>query len=122
MAIKRAVALLSLAIVLTGASRAHSENQLMPRENSVEASTDSVVLPSTPSGSIVIRTCMSCIPSGYQVNSQTQYLIGKDAVGFQEFIAFAHSGGPYTMTVFFDRTAPVIIRLKLNAQYRKSRN
>jgi hypothetical protein len=80
----------TLALLLVGQQAAGArEAQAKPgaiiaRELAVEASTDSIVLPSGPLGRLLVTPCRSCAPMNIETDSDTKYFFGDREVPLAE--------------------------------------
>ena len=102
--------ILSLTLILAlGANQAAAE--LIPVEESYELGAELVILPSTTTGSLLLRACAQCPVKAMQVDEQTQFILGKHSVTLQEFRRYGVMKG--LIMVFFEHDSDRVTRVRL---------
>ena len=102
--------LLSLLLSL-GPAANNAEAELIPVEESYELSAELVILPSTTSGSLLLRACLQCEVVSMQVDNETQFILGRQPVTLQQFRRFGVMEG--LIMVFFEHDSERVTRVRL---------
>lgn len=93
---------------------------LLSPEEAIETSTVSVTLPRSVGGALLTRACDVCRPITVRLESDTRLLIGSQQVSLAEFNEFLSSGGPYGLTIFYDKQSFKMNRIVVYAQLRRN--
>jgi hypothetical protein len=104
------VLLAAAAIFASVAVRA--ESSVVSIEHGIEASTDTLLMPSSTSGSVTL-TCATCNAKSWRLTNQTKLLIGERAVTLQEFTSYIQ-GTKYNATIFVAVGEPVVTRIRVS--------
>ncbi|HEY4645654.1 MAG TPA: hypothetical protein VIH25_05185 [Steroidobacteraceae bacterium] len=88
-------------------------------EEAIETSTAEVILPRNVGGALLAKPCAVCQPITVRLESDTRLLIGEQEVSLAEFNQFLSSGGPYGLTIFYDKKSFVMNRIAVSAQFRR---
>jgi hypothetical protein len=94
---------------------AHATVPVVSVDYGIEGSTDTTLLPTSTSGSVVL-TCADCGSRSYQVTDATTFFVGTAPVSLAQLLAFAKTGGPHNLTVFIKPKAPVVTRIVIAGQ------
>jgi hypothetical protein len=89
-------------------------------EEAIETSTAAVILPRSIGGVLLTKPCDVCKAVSVTLESDTRLFIGKQQVTLPEFNKFLDSGGPYGLTIFYDRQSFAINRIKVRAKLARS--
>ncbi len=84
-------------------------------EEAIETSTAGVILPRSVGGALMTKPCDVCQPITVRLESDTRLLIGKQQVSLAEFNQFLSSGGPYGLTIFYDKQSFAMNRIVVHA-------
>jgi hypothetical protein len=80
--------------------------------NVIEASADSLSMPASANGVLVVARCAQCPPTSLQATVATQYVIAGKNVTLKEFSAFARSNGSAFVAVFYEKSTQQLTRLQ----------
>jgi hypothetical protein len=95
----------------------HAQGKITPIDYGVEASTAMVVMPTSTSGSIVLR-CANCALRSYPLTSATVLSIGNKAVSLQQFNAYlATLTGGRPMTIFITPDSSRVTRICVSGDF-----
>jgi len=85
-------------------------------EEAIETSTAAVILPRSVGGTLLTKPCSTCQSLTVRLESDTLLFIGKQQVTLLEFNKFLQSGGPYGLTIFYDKQSFAMNRIKVSAK------
>jgi len=85
-------------------------------EEAIETSTAEVILPRSVGGALMTKPCDVCKPVTVRLESDTRLLIGKQQVTLAEFSKFLESGGPYDLSIFYDKKSFAMNRIVVRAK------
>ena len=109
--------LLIVAAALTSyavAAAAPAAVKVISLELGLEASTDTVTLPATNSGPLVV-SCATCKPRSYPLTPQTTYFIGSTSVTLAQLTSFVSTVGRRYLTIFVNPDASAVTRIVVAA-------
>lgn len=86
-------------------------------EEAIETSTSEVLLPRSVGGVLATRPCDVCALVIVRLAADTRLLIGKHQVTLAEFNKFLESGGPYDLTVIYDKKSFAMNRILVRAEF-----
>jgi len=85
-------------------------------EEAIETSTAGLTLPHNVGGVLATRPCDVCALVTVRLEADTRLFIGKQQVTLAEFNQFMSSGGPYRVTIMYDRKSFAMNRVIVRAQ------
>lgn len=86
-------------------------------EDAVEATTETVLLPTSQPGTLTFRDCAEpCKLRSVEVTSQSTFFVGRSQVTFAEFIAHLRRTGPQSLKVFRQPDRNSVTRLVVTGQ------
>jgi hypothetical protein len=109
--------LLALLVTLCGAAQfavvADANTGVVSVDLGIEASAETLLMPSSTAGSVVL-TCDECASRSYRLSSQTTYFIGERAVGFAEFGAYLRTAARHAAVVYVKPDGSEVTRLRVS--------
>jgi hypothetical protein len=91
-----------------------ADNKVISVDYGIETSTDSMLLPSSTLGAVVL-TCPSCAAHSYQLTNETSYFIGDKPATFAAFGAFLKTAGSRGATLFVKPDGKAVTRIRVSA-------
>ena len=103
---------LMVALLLTlGLAASNAEAELIPVEESYELNAELVILPSTTSGALLLRSCAQCQVVSLQVDNETQFILGREPVTLSQFRRHGVMKG--LLMVFYEHDSQRVTRVRL---------
>lgn len=84
-------------------------------ELAIEASQDSIVLPTGPGSTLVVTPCRACRPISLVADARTAYLIGDQAVTLAELRRWLGTRRGVAIAVFYARGTTTLTRVVVPA-------
>ncbi len=107
-----------LALLLTvaagAATVAHAQTKVVSLDYGIETSTDTMLLPSSSLGSIVLKSETST-PKTFPLTNQTVFLIGDKPTTFAAFGVFLRTAGTRGAIVFVKPDGKAVTRIRVSA-------
>src|SRR5688572_23895972 len=100
-------------VALGTATAVQAGDTIVSIDHGIETNTESLLMPSSASGSITM-TCQDCNARSYQLTNETIFLIGRQTVSFQEFSAYVR-GQKLGAMLFVGVNEPVVKRVRVSA-------
>jgi len=111
-------ALLGSSLLATAASAAGEQGLHYPdvvsTARAFEASTDTVLLPTSEGGRITVNHCGGCSAQTFETNSATTYFVGKSQVTLAELKTFLADGRGHSVVVLASLTNSVATRITVS--------
>lgn len=103
--------MLTLLFILAPLSLLAANRALVDLEQSYELNAALVTVPSSTSGYLLFRACTDCAVVSLQVNSNTQYSLGRDTVSLAQFREDAVMRG--LIYIFYEPNSQIVTRVRL---------
>ncbi len=101
-------------IAAGAATVAHAQVKVVSVDYGIETSTDTMLMPSTSLGSVVL-TCKTCTPKTFPLTNQTTFFIGDKPATFAAFGAFLRTAGARSAVVFVKPDGKAVTRIRVLA-------
>jgi len=112
MAIRNTLCALLATAALLCAGAAHADRKIVSVDYGIEASTSTVLMPSSTAGSVVL-TCDGCKARSFRLTNDTRYLIGTSSATFAQFSASLQ--GSVRNVVVFVKPDLTVTRIMVSA-------
>lgn len=102
----RSVAQFTLGTLLAASALAQTPSSQVKQRfttvtQAVEAVAGTVVLPSSPSGTLVMKTCFECVPKSFQVIASTSFFVDEVPATLAELRAAVAEAPSHILTVSY---------------------
>jgi hypothetical protein len=94
---------------------AHATVPVVSVDYGIEGSTDTTLLPTSTSGTVVF-TCADCNARSYQLTDATTFFVGTAPVSLPQLLAYAKTAGTHSLTVFIKPKETVVTRIVILGQ------